>query len=189
MTGKAKVGIGDGDAVGEAKAEQDDEAMDYLLKPSLPFVAWLTLDIADATATAVAKIRIKQFLAIPLANKVVSGPCMMAMPPCVLYRVLGPRSRTVGAVGRIASIGDRYRHEDVSRMAGDAGRLVVERQERRDWPIPAEPLAEEFGGQQELGDACEGNAGRRGSDALQANATGEFQAFLIMVDHAVARTN
>ncbi len=55
MTGKAKVGIGDGDAVGEAKAEQDDEAMDYLLKPSLPFVAWLTLDIADATATAVAK--------------------------------------------------------------------------------------------------------------------------------------
>lgn len=69
MTGKAKLRQGDGKAVAMAKAEQDDEAMDYLLKPSLPFVAWLTLDIADATATAVAKIRIKQFLAIPLAGK------------------------------------------------------------------------------------------------------------------------
>ncbi|MFN7804680.1 MAG: hypothetical protein ACK5TO_11725 [Planctomycetaceae bacterium] len=84
MTGKAKVGIGDGDAVGEAKAEQDDEAMDYLLKPSLPFVAWLTLDIADATATAVAKIRIKQFWAIPLAGKVVA-PCPVTIMPLFLF--------------------------------------------------------------------------------------------------------
>jgi hypothetical protein len=68
--------------------------MDYLLKPSPPFVAALTQRIAIAKATAVAKIRIKQFLAIPLAGKVVTGACMMAMPPCVLYRVLGPRSRT-----------------------------------------------------------------------------------------------
>ena len=48
--------------------------MDYLLKPSLPFVAGLTLGVAIAKATAVAKIRIKQFLAIPLAGKVVAGP-------------------------------------------------------------------------------------------------------------------
>ena len=50
--------------------------MDYLLKPSLMIVAGLTLGIAIATATAVAKIRIKQFLAIPLASKVVAGLCM-----------------------------------------------------------------------------------------------------------------
>jgi hypothetical protein len=58
--------------------------MDYLWKPSPPLVAGLTLGIAIATATAVAKIRIKQFLAIPLAGKVVAGPCMMAMPPFLL---------------------------------------------------------------------------------------------------------
>ena len=34
MTGKAKVRHGDGEGVGEAKAEREDEAMDYLLKPS-----------------------------------------------------------------------------------------------------------------------------------------------------------
>jgi hypothetical protein len=45
--------------------------MDYLLKPSPLFVAGLTLGVADATATAVAKIRIKQFWAIPLTDKVV----------------------------------------------------------------------------------------------------------------------
>jgi hypothetical protein len=39
-------------------------AIDYLLKPSLPFVALLTQRITIARATAVAKIRIKQFLAI-----------------------------------------------------------------------------------------------------------------------------
>ena len=55
--------------VGRAKAEHDDEAMDYLWKPSPLFVAGLTLGIAIATATAVAKIRIKQFLAIPLISK------------------------------------------------------------------------------------------------------------------------
>lgn len=53
-------------------------------------------------------------------------------------------------------------------MAGDAGRAVAQRQECRDWPVPAEPVAEELGGQQELGEGAsegEGNAGRRGSDA------------------------
>ncbi len=45
-------------------------------------------------------------------------------------------------------------------MAGDAGRAVAQRQECRDWPIPAEPAAEGFGGQQELGEGAsegEGN--------------------------------
>jgi hypothetical protein len=136
--------------------------MDYFLKPLPLFVAGLTLCVAIAKATAVAKIRIKQFLANPLAGKVVAGLCMMAMPPCVLYRVLGPHSRTGGAAGRIASGGDRYSHEDVSRMVGDAGRLVAERQECREWPVPAEPAAKEFGGEQELGEWAsegEGNAG------------------------------
>ncbi len=73
MTGKAKVRLGDGKAVGKAEAERDDEAMDYLLKLSPPFVAGLTLGVAIAKATDVAKIRIKQFLAIPLAGKVVAG--------------------------------------------------------------------------------------------------------------------
>ena len=80
--------------VGKAKAERDDEAMDYLWKPSPPFVAGLTLCVADAKATLVAELKIKQFWAIPLAGKVVAGPCMVTMPPCVLYRVLGRRSRT-----------------------------------------------------------------------------------------------
>ena len=66
-------------------------------------------------------------------------------------------------------------------MVGDAGRLVAERQERRYQAFTAEPVAEEFGGQQELGEeaeACEANAGRRGSDAqaLQSDATGCVQA-------------
>ena len=73
---------------------------------------------AIATATAVAKIRIKQFLAIPLAGKVVAPCPVMAMPLFLLDRDVGPRSRTHGAAGRIASGGDRYSHEDVSRMAG-----------------------------------------------------------------------
>jgi len=34
-----------------------------------------------------------------LAGKVVAGPCMMSLPPCVLYRVPGSRSRTHGAAG------------------------------------------------------------------------------------------
>jgi hypothetical protein len=58
--------------------------MDYLLMPSPPFVAGLTLGVADAKATAVAKITIKQFLAIPLTGKVVAGPCMMTLPVCSL---------------------------------------------------------------------------------------------------------
>ena len=69
-----------GKAVGKGKAEHDDEAMDYLLKPSLPFVAGKTLGVAIAKATAVAKIRIKRFLAIPLAGKVVTPCPVMAMP-------------------------------------------------------------------------------------------------------------
>jgi sorbitol-specific phosphotransferase system component IIBC len=80
MTGKAKVRLGDGKAVGKAEAERDDEAMDYLLKPSPPFVAGLTLGIAIATATAVAKLTTKQFWAIPLAGKVVAPCLVMAMP-------------------------------------------------------------------------------------------------------------
>jgi hypothetical protein len=81
-------------------------------------VAGLTLGLAIATATAVAKITIKQFLAIPLTGKVVAGPCMMATPMFLLHRGVESRSRTHGAAGRIASWGDRYSHEDVSRMAG-----------------------------------------------------------------------
>jgi len=65
---------------GKADAERDDEAMDYLLVPSLLIVAGLTLGVAIATATTVATIRIKQFRAISLAGKVVAGACMMALP-------------------------------------------------------------------------------------------------------------
>jgi hypothetical protein len=53
-------------------------------------VAGLTLGVADATATAVAKIRIKQFLAIPFAGKVVAGPCMMTMPDSFSYAKTSP---------------------------------------------------------------------------------------------------
>jgi hypothetical protein len=61
---------------------------------SPPFVAGLTLGVAIATATAVAKIRIKQFWAIPLAGKVVAGACTMAMPLFLFHRDV--ESRTHG---------------------------------------------------------------------------------------------
>jgi hypothetical protein len=81
-------------------------------------VAGLTLGIAIVKATDVANLRIKQFWAIPLAGKVVAPPCIMAMPLFLFHRDVESRSRTHGAAGRIASEGNRYRHEDVSRMAG-----------------------------------------------------------------------
>jgi hypothetical protein len=43
--------------------------------------------VVIAKSTAVPKITIEQFWAIPLTGKVVAGPSNMAMPPCVLYRV------------------------------------------------------------------------------------------------------
>ncbi len=85
--------------------------------------------------------------------------------PISSYRVLGPRLRTGGAAGGIPNGSDRYRYEDVSRMAGrthEERRAVAERQECRDWPIPAEPAAEESRCQQEVGEGAsegEGNAG------------------------------
>jgi hypothetical protein len=118
MTKTVKFTHDDGKAVSKAKAEQDDEATIYLLKPSPLIVAGLTLGSAIGKATAVAKIRIKQFRAIPLTGKVVAGLCTMAMPLFLFDRDVESRSRTHGAAGRIASGGDRYRHEDVSRMAG-----------------------------------------------------------------------
>jgi hypothetical protein len=59
-------------------------AMIYLLKPSPLFIAGLTQGVAIAKATAVAKKRIKQFRAIPLAGKVVAGACVTTMPPFLL---------------------------------------------------------------------------------------------------------
>ena len=132
---------------GEGKAKQEDEAMIYLLKPSLPFVAGLTLGLADATATAVAKIRIKQFLAIPLAGKVVA-PCPVMAMPLFLYRDVESHSRTHGRTPRIASGGDRYRHEDVSRMAGrthEERRAVAQRQECRGRHVEHQPAVAEEG--------------------------------------------
>jgi hypothetical protein len=57
--------------------------MDCLLKPSPPFVVGLTLGVAIARATVVTELTIKQFWAISLTGKVVAGPCMMTLPPCV----------------------------------------------------------------------------------------------------------
>ena len=68
-----------------AKAEHDDEAMIYLLKPSLMTVAGLTPCVAVAKATAVAELTIKQFLGMHPTAKVVAGPCLMAMT-LLLYR-------------------------------------------------------------------------------------------------------
>jgi len=81
QNGEGQAGRREG--VGKAKAEQDDVAMDYLLKPSPLFVAGLTLGVA--TATVVAKIRIKQFWAIPLAGKVVAPCPVMAMPQFLFF--------------------------------------------------------------------------------------------------------
>ena len=47
-----------------------------------------------------------------------------------------------------------------------AGRAVAQRQERRDWAFTAEPVAEEFGGQQELDEEASISA----NPACQANA-------------------
>jgi len=57
-----------------------------------------------------------------------------------------------------------------------AGRAVAQRQECRDWPIPAEPAAEEFGGQQELGErASEGEGTSRLTSIERHKATGEIE--------------
>jgi hypothetical protein len=85
MTRKAKVRQGDGEGVGKGEAERDDEAMIYLLMPSPPFVAGLTLGVAIAKTTGVAKLRIKQFLAIPVESKVVARCPVMAMPLFLSY--------------------------------------------------------------------------------------------------------
>ena len=74
---------GVGKCEGKADAEHHDEAMDCLLKPSPPFVVGLTLGVAIARATVVTELTIKQFWAISLTGKVVAGPCMMTLPPCV----------------------------------------------------------------------------------------------------------
>ena len=52
----------------------------YLLKPSPITGAGLMSFVADARATAVAKLRIKQFWAIPLTGRVVVPCPLMAMP-------------------------------------------------------------------------------------------------------------
>jgi ABC-type spermidine/putrescine transport system permease subunit II len=62
--------------------------MDYLLKPSPLIVAGLTLGVADAKATANAKLRIEQFFAIPLAGRVVVPCPVMAIPLYILIVAL-----------------------------------------------------------------------------------------------------
>ena len=73
--------------------------MDYLLKPSPPFVAGLTLGIAIAKATAVAKIRIKQFWPISLAGKVVA-PCPVMAMPLFLFLCEGDAHARANAMNR-----------------------------------------------------------------------------------------
>ena len=73
-----------------------------MLKPLPLIVAGLTLSPAVASATAVANITIKQFLANPLAGKVVAPFSVMATPLFPFHRRIEPRSRTHGAAGRIA---------------------------------------------------------------------------------------
>ena len=60
--------------------------MIYLLKPSPMIVTGLTPCVAIASATVVAELTIKQFLAIPPTCKVVAGPCLMAIP-CFFFNV------------------------------------------------------------------------------------------------------
>lgn len=74
-----------------------------------------------------------------MAGKVVAGPCMMAMA-LLFFSRSRRRSRMGEAAGRRSSSGGGYRHEDVSRMAGDAGRLLAQRQERHNRPSRSNPL-------------------------------------------------
>lgn len=55
---------------------------------------------------------------------------------------------TLGESRKPLPLTAKYTHEDVSRMAGGAGRIVAQRQECRDWPFPVESAAEEFRGEQ-----------------------------------------
>ena len=89
----------------------------YLLKPSPITGAGLMSFVADARATAVAKLRIKQFWAIPLTGRVVV-PCPLMAMPLFLFLCEGVAKLTHGRRPRIASVGNTYRHEDVSRVAG-----------------------------------------------------------------------
>ena len=78
MTRKSK---GNDDAVG--KVQQEGMAMAYLLKTNKRRLVEAIADdrgLADARATAVAKLRIKQFWAISLTGRVVVPCPMMAMP-------------------------------------------------------------------------------------------------------------
>jgi len=75
------------------------------LKPSPPFVAGLTLCIAFAKATLVAKIRIKQFWAIPLAGKVVA-PCPAMAMPCFFSYAKGSTYRD--AITIVAPFGTSF---------------------------------------------------------------------------------
>ena len=87
-------------------------------------------------------------MAISISGRVVAGSCMIPLPLFLLNREVGPRSRTHGVASRIASGGDRYRHEDGSRMVSrtpEKRRILAQRQECRGRPIPVEPATNEFG--------------------------------------------
>ena len=115
MTRKSK---GNDDAVG--KVQQEGMAMAYLLKTNKRRLVEAIADdrgLADARATAVAKLRIKQFWAIPLTGRVVV-PCPLMAMPLFLFLCEGVAKLTHGRRPRIASVGNTYRHEDVSRVAG-----------------------------------------------------------------------
>lgn len=60
----------------------------------------------DARGTAVEKLKIQQFLAIPLAGKVVAPCPAMAMPLFLFERGIEPRSRTRWSAVRVASVGN-----------------------------------------------------------------------------------
>jgi len=62
-------------------------------------------------------------------------------------------------------------------MAGDAGRLVAQRQECRDWAFTAEPASEELGGEQSLVQKAQAAAIRRaGVQGVEACTTGQAPA-------------
>ena len=87
-------------------------------------------------------------LAIPLSGRVVAGFYMIPLPLFLLNREVGPRSRTHGVASRIASGGDRYRHEDVSRIVGrtpEKRRILAQRQECRGRHVDHQPAVAEEG--------------------------------------------
>jgi hypothetical protein len=127
-------------------------------------------------AIGVTKVGVHQFHEKKLTAKVVAPAGELASPVTYVYAHRS-RSRTHG---KAASHHHRYKHDDVSRMAGRAtatGRLVAQYRWQAQRLVADESAAEGFGVQQEFEAEAESIAVRRAYvQAVEASTTGTLCA-------------